>query len=391
MNPTPGDDHDPALPGPHAHLDSHRASGFPGPDAHPDCHRTFGFPGPDAHPDFRRPSAFPGPHTHRQPHRPSGRSGAALPGSHARPRKGAAAALPVILAAIAALAIAVLGARYAAHGTGELRIPAAGTTTLLRTAVFAALAVHLGELAGTRVAGPGPLPRAWSRAAALTGAAACAGQIVLVAAVNDIDIVTAYGTREGRLLLLMANGFLAAAACATPRRPLLALAPLVLVVVTESFRAHPEPYTPEIGTALTLVHLTAASLWAGGLLHALRVLWTRRANRTAALAALAGYARLAGLPLLLLAVTGTFSTLRRLPLDVVLTSAYGRVLIAKLLLVTVACTLAATARHRMLRARPDAVPPARVELAFLGVILLVSALLTVVPDPHWVSTELGIR
>lgn len=292
----------------------------------------------------------------------------------------------VAAGAFAALLIVLLGARFAGRGTGELRIPAAGTTTLLRAAVIAALALHLGELAGARLAGPGRRPRGRSLAAALAGALAAAGQIALLATVNNQDLATTYGTRDGQLLLLMANGFLAAAGCVALKRPALALVPLALVIGTEALRAHPEAYTPEIGAVLTVFHLTAACLWTGGLLYVLRTMWLRRDDPSDARAVLTRYARLACWLYATLAVTGTFSTLRRLPADVVFSTAYGRVLIVKLALVAVASALALTARRRMLRGA-DAQFPARLELALLAGVVLTSAILTVVPDPHWLSTR----
>ncbi|MGI5480517.1 CopD family protein [Streptomyces lavendofoliae] len=282
--------------------------------------------------------------------------------------------------ALAGVAVTVFGAGLAARGTGELHVPAPGTTTVLRAAVFAALAVHLGELAGARIAGPGRAPRPWALWAALGGAAASAGQIVLLAGVSGLDITAAYGTRDGGLLLAMANAFALAAGCVALGRPGWAAGPLALVVGAEALRAHPEPYTPELGTALTVVHLTAASLWAGGLLYVLRATRLRGGGREA----LARYARLAGWLYVALAVTGTCSTLRRLPADVVLTTAYGRALIAKLALLAVVSALAVAARRR-LRRGGDAVTPARTELAVLAGVVAVSAVLTVVPDPHWVS------
>ncbi|MFF5564867.1 CopD family protein [Streptomyces sp. NPDC012623] len=285
-----------------------------------------------------------------------------------------------------ALLVALLGAGLAARGTGELRIPAAGATTVLRVAVFAALALHLGELVGVRLARGGPLPRSRAVTAALVGAAASAGQILLLAAVSGLDLTEVYGTVEGRLLLVMANGFLLAAGCVALNRPALAAVPLAVVIGAEALRAHPEPYTPLLGAALTVVHLGAAALWTGGLLHALHTMWLRRADPAGARQVLARYARLAGPLFAALAVTGTFSTLRRLPADVVLATAYGRVLIVKLLLVLTVAALALTARHR-LRRGTDATRPARAELAVLALVLLVSAILTVVPDPHWLSTR----
>ncbi|MFG2643480.1 CopD family protein [Streptomyces sp. NPDC048370] len=288
-----------------------------------------------------------------------------------------AAALAVI-AVLAAALLALIGAGVAQTGTGELRVPAAGTTSLLRLLVLVALAVHLGELAGVRLARDGPLPRSWSAPASVAGAAATAGLILLFAAVSGLGLTTVYATREGKLLLVTANAFAFAALCAASRRPGLALAPLAVVVGAEALRAHPEPTSPAVGVTLTVVHLTAASLWCGGLLYVLRTLRLRGGDR----AVLLRYARVAAWIFTALVVTGTCSTLRRLPLDLVLTTAYGRVLLAKLALVATASLLALTARHRLLH-DADAETPARIELCVLGAVVVVSAILTVLPDPHW--------
>ncbi|MEV3988923.1 CopD family protein [Streptomyces sp. NPDC049837] len=293
----------------------------------------------------------------------------------------------LVACGLVAVAVALSGAGIAMRGTGELPIPAAGPTTVLRAAVFAALALHVGELAGARLAGPGRVPRPWALWAALGGAAASAGQIVLLAEVSDLDITATYGTRDGALLLATANGFALAAGCVALGRPGWAAGPLALAVGAEALRAHPEPYTPELGTALTVVHLTAASLWVGGLLYVLRTVRLRRGG--GAREVLMRYARLAGWLYAALAVTGTCSTLRRLPAEVVFTTAYGRVLIVKLLLVAVASALAVTARRR-LRRGGDATAPARTELAVLAGVVVVSAVLTVVPDPHWLSVHSAV-
>ncbi|MGC5362957.1 CopD family protein [Streptomyces sp. DT24] len=90
-----------------------------------------------------------------------------------------------------------------------------------------------------------------------------------------------------------------------------------------------------------------------------------------------------------LAVTGTFSTLRRLPLDTVFTSTYGRTLLVKLALPAVVNALALTARLRLTRDGDPATAhrPARRERTVLVAVVLVSAILTVVPDPHRISTR----
>ncbi|MFF9194642.1 CopD family protein [Streptomyces sp. NPDC014779] len=297
-----------------------------------------------------------------------------LPGPLGTPIRRTAA----VLALLAVLTVALLGVSLAQTGTGELEIPAAGAITLLRLLVLVALAVQIGELAGARLAGEGPLPRRWSVPAATTGCAASAGLLVLLAWLSGLGLGTASGLREGRLLLVTANALGLAALCAATRRPALAVAPLAVAVGAEAMRAHPEAYTPAIGVTLTVVHLTAASLWCGSLLYVLRTMRLRGGGRDV----LMRYARMAAVVFAALAVTGTCSTLRRLPLDGVFTTAYGRVLLVKLALFGLTALLALTARHRMLHAA-DPEPPARVELAVLGLVVLVSALLTVVPDPHW--------
>ncbi|MEI7034783.1 CopD family protein [Streptomyces pratensis] len=291
-----------------------------------------------------------------------------------------------------ALLTALFGPELLARGTGELRMPGAGLTTLLRTVLFTALALHLGELVAPQLlrpvrGRPRTAVRGWAVPASLTGAAAAAAQIAHLAAVSDLGITETYGTREGGLLLLIANGLAVAAGCAASRRPALALAPLAVVIGAEALRAHPEAHSPEIGAALTVVHLTAASLWAGGLLYVLRTMWLWRGSPIAARALLGRYARLAIWLYVALAATGTASTLRRLPLDVVLTSAYGRTLLVKLVLMAGVSALAVAARRRMLRDTDPAAAHrlARGEQAVLGAVVVVSALLTVAPDPHWIS------
>ncbi|WP_405637318.1 CopD family protein [Streptomyces sp. NBC_01178] len=318
----------------------------------------------------------------------------ALPEGPAGPRSARPWAGPLLVGAAVGLAllVALLGPGLAARGTGELRIPGAGLAAVLRAVLFAALALHLGDLLAPQLirpvrGRPRTAVRSWAVAASLAGAAAAAGQIVLLAAVSGLGITETYGTREGGLLLLIANGLVVAALCAASKRPALALAPLAVVIGAEALRAHPEAYSPEFGAALTVVHLTAASLWTGGLLYVLRTMWLWRGSPVAARTLLGRYARLAIWLYVALAATGTVSTLRRLPLDVVFTSAYGRTLLVKLALMAVVSVLAVAARRRMLQDADPSVAHrlARREQAVLALVVVVSAVLTAVPDPHWIS------
>lgn len=320
-----------------------------------------------------------------------------------RPAVGRAVAV-LVLVAVAAL-IPLLGPSAALRGTGEAQAPGTAGITALRAVVFAALCVQLGEVFAARLARRVPgapldrLPRGWSAYAAWAGCVAALGLAAIVAngnlvpsALADLDIGRLYDTRDGRLALLEVNAFLAAALCARSRRPATAALPLAAVVVAEALRAHPPVEdSPLVGSGLTLVHLACGALWAGGLLYVLRMLRRWRTSSPEAGAAVLGlYARVAAVLFAAITVTGTFSTLRRMPPDTVLDqlteTAYGRTLLAKVLLVVVVAVLALLARHRLrhTRDRVSAYVPARGEVIALGVVVVLSALLTAVPVPiHW--------
>ncbi|MER6341132.1 CopD family protein [Streptomyces tendae] len=319
-------------------------------------------------------------------------------GRHSRPSGTGRTVAVLVLVALGAL-IPVLGPSPALHGTGEAEAPGTSGIALLRTVLFAALSVPLGELFVNRLSrslpgAPADRPRNWSPYAAAAGFVAALGLASVVATGNlvpgsaaDIDVGGLYASRDGKLALLEVNGFLAAWLCATSRRPGLQVWPLAAVIVADALRAHPTTeYSPLLGSGLTLVHLTCASLWVGGLLYALRTL--RRWRGAEAGPALLGlYARVAAVLLAVLTATGVGSSLRRMPagtiLDQLTDTAYGRVLLAKVLLVAAIAVLALWARIRLGRAADPltACSPARAEVAALGVVVAVSGLLTALPVP----------
>nr|WP_320780820.1 CopD family protein [Streptomyces sp. CRN 30] len=322
-------------------------------------------------------------------------------GTRGRARRGSGhgrAVAVLVLVALAAL-IPLLGPAPALHGTGEAAAPGTGAIALLRAVLFAALSVPLGELFVNRLArsldGAPPLtPRGWSTYAAVTGCVAALGLASVVATGNlvpdglaDIDVGGLYSTRDGRLALLEVNAFLVAAVCSASRRPGTQVWPLAAVVVAEALRAHPPTeHTALLGSGLTLIHLGCAALWTGGLLHVLRTL--RRWHGAEAGPALLGlYARVAAVLLAAITATGVCSSLRRMEPGTIphqLTdTAYGRVLLAKVLLVAAVAALALWARLRLGRATDPlaACSPARAEVALLGVVVAVSGLLTALPVP----------
>lgn len=314
-----------------------------------------------------------------------------------RPGAGRAAAV-IVLVALGAL-IPLLGPSPALHGTGEDEAPGTGGIALLRTVLFAALAIPVGELFVARLArsvpgAPPALPRGWSTAANCVGLAAALALASVVATGNlipagpaDIDVGGLYASRDGKLALLEVNGFLAAALCAASARPGSQVWPLAAIIVAEALRAHPATeYSPLAGSGLTLVHLTCASLWVGGLVYALRTM--RLWKQDVAGAALLGcYARWAALLLAALTATGVGSSLRRMPPETVLEqltdTAYGRVLLAKVILMAGVAALALWARIRLARAADplSASSPARAEVYALALVVAVSGLLTALPVP----------
>ncbi|WP_406479357.1 CopD family protein [Streptomyces sp. NBC_01615] len=320
-------------------------------------------------------------------------------GEPARRRATGRAAAVLALVAVAAL-IPLLGPRTALEGTGEAAAPGIAGIALLRTVLFVALCVPAGELFASWLARrvPGaPLadaPRSWAPYTAAAGLLAALGLASVVATGNllphhlsDIDVGGLYETRDGKLALLEINAFLAAGLCALSRRPVTQVWPLAAVVVAEALRAHPATeHGPLVGSALTLVHVTCAALWAGGLLHVLRMLRRWRAEEAGA-ALLGLYARVAAVLFAAITTTGIWSALRRMPsgtiLDQLTTTAYGRTLLAKVLVVAVVAVLALWARLRLRRAADplSACVPARAEVVALGVVVAVSGALTALPLP----------
>ncbi|MYW66628.1 hypothetical protein GTY65_21550 [Streptomyces sp. SID8379] len=321
---------------------------------------------------------------------------------------GAGRAVAVVVLVAAAALIPMLGPRAALDGTGEAAAPGVGGIALLRTVLFAALCVQVGEVfagflarrveASARPAAwpAGEQPRRWSPYAPWAGFAAALGLASVVASGNlvpdslaALDIGGLYGTRDGTLALVEVNAFLVAALCARSRRPGTALLPLAAVAVAEALRAHPPTEdAPIVGSGLTLVHLACAALWVGGLLYVLRTTHAWRTRAPEAGAALLGlYARVAAVLLAAITATGVCSTLRRMPtstvLDQLTTTAYGRTLLAKVLLVVVVAVLALVARFRLrgARDRTRAYVPARAEVVVLGIVVAVSAALTALPLP----------
>jgi len=257
-------------------------------------------------------------------------------------------------------------------------------TTVLRWLLFAGLAGALGGIAArglaSRHAGPGParLPGPWALRASLLGLAACAG----------LAIQARHGllhTTQGVADVIEVAAFATAAALLRARRPGLASLPLCAVIGAEGFRAHPERIVPVGGALLTWAHLTPAALWAGMLGYSVRAAIAWRQDPAAVRRLVGLYSRAAGWLFAAVVVTGITSALVLVPVDDLLTTDYGRVLIIKAALVAVAACLALRGR-RWLRSgpAPGAGPTlaTRLEVGALAAVLALTALLTALSPPR---------
>ncbi|MFF5757411.1 copper resistance CopC/CopD family protein [Streptomyces longwoodensis] len=279
-----------------------------------------------------------------------------------------------------------VGPRTVALASGQTTAAKDATpTTVLRWLLFAALAVLLGEAVGRRLTArvpdtPSRRPRSWALPAALTGTAAALALAALQLGGGSFSSLT--GTRPGVLSLVEVAGFALAAGAVLVRRRAWAALPLAAVLVAEALRAHPQAEQSVAGSLLTLVHLTAAALWAGTLLDVLRTLGAWRGEPSPVRALFLAYARLATWLFAAAVVTGLVSALVLVPLDDLATTTYGQVLLVKIALVAVVAGLALAARRRLRRTWTRSPRrPARAETGVLAVVLAFSATLTVLSVP----------
>lgn len=284
----------------------------------------------------------------------------------------------------------------ATSGTSGLR-----ATALLRWMVFAGLSLCLGGLLGDVIARRhaelrlvSTTIRPWLVWGSVVGLVATLG--LLAAFVGDGSVLRGLGSVNlGRLLTTLPGwvaavevvAFAVAAVLFGTRLRLLGGLVLSLVALAEGFRAHPQAAVPGVGAVLTAVHLLAAAVWVGALLHVLRVAYAARRRGLRAAPIVAAYARLAIWLFLAVVVSGTVSAVLLIPGDswvhTLFGTGYGRSLVVKLAVVAAVAALAVAAR-RSLHSRPDRTQPgaaARYEAVGLVVVLGLSGLLTALAPP----------
>lgn len=257
-------------------------------------------------------------------------------------------------------------------------------TAVLRWFLLLGLAVALGGVAGRGLArqlagrGPVPLPGPWALRASLLGMLASAGL-----AVQARHGLLATGT--GVTAVIELASFAIAAVLLRLRRPGLSTVALAVVIGAEGFRAHPERIIPVGGALLTCAHLAPAAMWTGMLCYTIRAALAWRADPAAVRRLVGLYARAAAWLFALTVVTGVTSALVLVPIDSLLTTSYGRVLIIKAVVVAVAAGLAVGGRLWLRHGDVTPAGPAlatRLEAAALIVALAVTALLTVLSPPR---------
>ncbi len=259
---------------------------------------------------------------------------------------------------------------------------------VLRWMLFGGLAVALGGLIGERFTSSAraenpalPALRSQVAAGAAIGLAGVVGLGVRLVLSADTALVLWQGG-AGRVLTAEAVGLLVTLAVVAAGRGRWAIWPLLLVVAAEGVRSHADTAEPGWGAALTGVHLAAAALWVGALVHTTRAVIAWRREPAAVRWVLRGYLRLAGWVFAAGVVTGAASMLVLIPLPTLVSTTYGRVLLVKLALVTVAAGLALGARRLVLRSpgRIAAVATVvRAESAVLVIVLAASAVLVSSP------------
>jgi copper transport protein len=278
-------------------------------------------------------------------------------------------------------------------------------TAALRALLFLGLSLALGGLAGALLVRRSTGRTSPVQPLAAVGAAfGLAGALLLLAQIVSFDITRLPDAvrTSAPAQLLAAEVVLLAVAAATPRRPArgaVAGAALVGVVLLEGFRAHPGEALGSVGVTLTVVHLAAAAVWLGALVHLIRVAVAWRGTSLATWVAIGAYARLAIGLFALVALTGTLSALLLLPsLQGWTGTTYGQVLLVKLVLFGGVIVAAATARARHRRAVDDGShildrrqrpwmlsSAAKVEASLLAVLVVVTAGLTSATPPRLVS------
>ncbi len=299
---------------------------------------------------------------------------------------------------------ALSGAGRAGSPPGSL-VP----TAVLRWALFAALAAALGGLVGQALtgrlrrlaAGVGARPLPPDAGLPLRAACLVGGVAALALTVHALDgsswaaggadllswsALTGPGARLPALeMALFGASAVALALPGKARR--VAAAPLLAVALVEGLRGHLHQQDGTGGALLIAVHVALAAAWTGALVVVLRtaVAWRRAGRGNAAWQLVGLYSRSALVAYLLVVGTGTLAAVLILPTPgSLVTTGYGQILGAKLLVVAVVTGLALHSRQRLRREDPALLEgrSRRWQPRVMALLLAVAALLVSVSPPR---------
>lgn len=260
---------------------------------------------------------------------------------------------------------------------------AAGRKGLL----LAGFAISLGGLAGerlsTKVRRKNPSLsqiRSWAQLGAVVGlTSALASGAVLVGDAGQASELIAGA--PGWRVIAEVLGFAAAWVLLRTGRGRQAIWPLLVVAVAEGFASHSDLALRGAGLVLTSIHLSAAGLWVGALLHVVRAGVAWRNDGVARELTLA-YARLTAWLFGVVVITGFLMTALLVPISALTSTSYGRTLLLKVALVLFVAALAVIGRWALRRPAPRASRwAARTEVVGLGVVLGAAALLVSTTTP----------
>lgn len=279
----------------------------------------------------------------------------------------------------------------------SLSVPGLWLTGLERGCLLAGLALSLGGLSGRGLARnykgafPTPLPEPWAMQGCVLGMAAALALTVTALADPSLAAGLAHpfvaGPRSSATLVFAIVELACFAVTALLLRlgkPDPAAGSLLVIVLAESLRAHPEGVLTLAGALLTICHMLPAVIWAGMLVYVLRAAVAWRADPAAMQALIKLYGNAAAWLFSIVVITGVLSAVLLVPLSSLLTTDYGRFLIVKAALVAVVAGLAVAGRVALGRGtRPGAGPPrvTKLECATLATVLVVTGLLTVITPP----------
>lgn len=261
----------------------------------------------------------------------------------------------------------------------------------------------MGDLLVRRRLGQGrralPTPRPWLLPSGLVGVAAAAGLALhslgggsIIRGLFDVSVITLLESSTGRVVGVELVAFIVATAGAARRNRAVAISALAVVVIAEGMRSHLEGEAAHLGSIVIVVHLAAGAVWLGALVHVMRTVVSWRRSIGQATGLLIEYAVLALGLYWAVVTTGTIAAILVLPSPAALWSTgYGRILLAKLVLVGVVSALAVTARRRLRRPHSAAgtLPLVRLEVPVLIGVVAASATLTAIAPPMDPAQELA--